>query len=1043
MNSNSFNIYDASAGSGKTYTLVKEYLKVLLGSNKENAYKYILAITFTNKAVGEMKERIIETLKVFAKSNVLESSNTMFKTICEELSMQPKILHAKSKIILNSIVHNYAALDISTIDKFTQKLIRAFAYDLKLPINFEVELDTNTILIEAVDKLIAKAGIDKNLTKILLDFAFEKADEDKSWDVSYDFYNIAKLLINENDLPYLETLKKRSLDDFNILKSGIREKINASEAIIAEVSDNVLTLISECGLEYNDFSGSYLPKYFKNLAEKKFNINFDAKWQENLDSKTIYPKRVTQEIASVIEEIQPQLALAFDKTKQEVFHLKFLKNFYKNITPLSILNLINKELNKLKEEQNILLISEFNSIISNQIKDQPSPFIYERIGEKFQHYFIDEFQDTSVMQWENLIPLLKNALSSENGSVMLVGDAKQAIYRWRGGKVEQFINLYNNDIALNIKPKTKTLPINYRSYEEVINFNNSFFEHLSSFMFSKKEYENLYSKCNQNTHIKKQGYVSLRFLNIDKEDNRDDTYINSVIETIDNCKKNGFQYKDICVLVRKKKEGVAIANHLSNAGIDIISSETLLLHHSPEVNFISNMLKFILDPKNHTAKIEVLNYLAHYKFNIKDKHSFYKAFINLEITWFFENLKQFKISFRHQDILQLPIYEAIETIINNFDLVKTSNAYIQFYLDFVLDYSLRNHSGLSQFIDYYEAKKETLNIVSPQGKNAVQIMTIHKSKGLEFPVVIFPYADLNIYKEINPKEWLPLDPDSYYGFSQALLNYNKDFKNYGEVGAQIFNEHQAELELDNINLLYVALTRAIEQLHIITIKQLDKSGKENLNLFSGMFINYLKHIEKWDDSTFFYDFGRPEKESKNKEQYLDIIQQEYFISTPKKDHNIKIITNSGYLWDTSQKEAIEKGNLIHNIMSLIKTNIDVDITLDNFLASGIINSTQKKELKTVITNIVKHPQLSDYFTSENTMYNEKNIITKEGVVLRPDRLVINCQKEAVILDYKTGLHDKKHAQQLQIYQDAIEDMNYVVTKKILIYINDNLEIKEV
>ncbi len=1043
MNSNAFNIYDASAGSGKTFTLVKEYLKILFSATSKEPYKHILAITFTNKAVGEMKMRIIDTLKEFSNKSILDAPNDMFNTICQELSLAPNEVHHKAQIILNRIAHNYAAFDISTIDKFTQKLIRAFAFDLKLPLNFEVELDSETLLNQAVDKLIAKAGTDKVLTKILIDFAFEKADEDKSWDVALDFYAIAKLLVHENDIVPINALKEKSLDDFKTLKAGLKKQTISNENSIVTKADSALTLISECGLEYNDFSGSYLPKFFKNISDKKFNINFEAKWQEDLESKVLYPKRVTPDIASIIENIQAQLALAYNEIKREVFHHKFVLNFTKNVTPLSVLNLINNELSTLKEDQNIVLISEFNSLISNEIKHQPSPFIYERIGEKFKHYFIDEFQDTSVMQWQNLIPLLQNSLSSENGSVMLVGDAKQSIYRWRGGKAEQFIGLCNNDNPFVTEKKEHYLPTNYRSFKEVVSFNNGFFKHLSTFIFKNKTYENLYAQSPQNLSIDKNGYVSLKFLEIDKGDHKDDIYPNCVLETINNCLENGFHLKDICVLVRKKKEGVAIADYLSKNTIDIISSETLLLDRSPEVRFINNMLSYILDPKNELAKVSVLNYLTDIKLNITDKHSFFKSYLHLEPYKFFEAFSEFQIYFRHQDVLQLPIYEAIESIIHSFNLIPTSNAYVQFYLDFVLDYSQKINSSLSGFLDHYESKKERLSIVSPQGKNAVQIMTIHKSKGLEFPVVIFPYADLDIYKELNPKAWMALDPEQYYGFSQALLNYNKDFKNYGETGEEIFNNHQAELELDNLNILYVTLTRAIEQLHIISHKSLDKKGDENLKLYSGMFVNYLKHIGQWDDNTAHYTFGNPKKESLNEVQDLNVIEQQHFISTPKKDHNISIVTNSGYLWDTAQEDAIEKGNLIHNLMSQIKTKSDVDITLSNFLSTGIINDSQVKDLETILLNIVDHPQLVSYYSSDNTIYNEKDIITKDGVSLRPDRLVINAKNEVVIIDYKTGLPDKKHGLQLERYSAAIEDMSFSVTNKILIYINDTLEIKEV
>lgn len=454
MNSTPFHIYNASAGSGKTYTLVKEYLKVLFTSNAYSPYKHILGITFTNKAVGEMKARIIEALKEFASETILDDPDDMFTSLCDELDLSPKELQRKSYFILNSIVHNYAAFDISTIDKFTQKLIRTFAYDLSLSMNFDVELDTDGLLNEAVDRLIARAGTNTDLTKVLVDFAIEKADDDKSWDISLDFYKIAKLLVRENDIPYLEKLKDRSLQDFNDFNRLLKEKIRATEKAIVEKAQNALDLISECGLEIHDFTRGSLPKHFEKLNARYFDISFSSKWQSDLvEGNRLYPGRVTTDIAGIIDEIQPQLSAFFTASKTKVFNSKLLRNIYRNSTLLSLLNSILMELEALKEEDNIVLISEFNSIISNEIKSQPAPFIYERIGERFHHYFIDEFQDTSVLQWQNLIPLLANSLSAENGSALLVGDAKQAIYRWRGGKPEQFIGLCNEENPFQIEKR--------------------------------------------------------------------------------------------------------------------------------------------------------------------------------------------------------------------------------------------------------------------------------------------------------------------------------------------------------------------------------------------------------------------------------------------------------------------------------------------------------------------------------------------------------------------------------------------------------------
>jgi len=1040
-NSPSFTIYNASAGSGKTYTLVKEYLKLLFKSEKREPFKHILAITFTNKAVAEMKERIIDTLKQFSDKTIVSQQNSMFLAICEELEIEALTLHLKSKKLLETILHNYAAFDVSTIDGFTHKLVRTFAHDLKLPLNFEVELDQETLLNEAVDTLISKAGVEKKLTKVLVDFAIEKADDDKSWDFSFDFNRIAKLLINENDIPFIETFKEKPIEDFIALKLLLKEQITLYEKTIVDTSHKVLAFIRECGLEFNDFSSSYLPKHFKNLADKKYDLNFETKWQTDLiENKPLYPKRVSEDLTLIIDNIQPQLISAFNETKQAVYHLKFLKAFYKNVTPLSVLNAISHELNSLKREQNKMLISEFNSIISNEIKNQPTPFIYERIGEKFNHYFIDEFQDTSLLQWENLIPLISNSLSTENGSAMLVGDAKQAIYRWRGGKAEQFINLFRDVNPFYIEKKIKNLPTNFRSFKEIVHFNNDFFKYIAARVFNNKDYEALYEHAHQNSSIQDNGYVNFSFLEITTDDDRDELYASKVLETINDCLKNDFSLEDICVLVRKKKEGIAIANYLSQKAVPIISSETLLLYNAPEVIFINDLLTLIIQPKNNEIKISVLNYLASL-FHIDDKHTFFSNHLHLSVSQLFKSFEVYEVYINSSVLLDLSLYDLTETVVRSFRLVKTSNAYVQFYLDVVLDYTQKKGSDISGFLNYFDKKKDTLSIVSPNGQDAVQIMTIHKAKGLEFPVVIFPYADLDIYSEKEPKEWFSLEKENFNGFSHTLLNFSKDFEYFGEEGLRIYNSHKSEQELDNINLLYVTLTRAIEQLYVISKKEISSQGTISEKKYSGLFINYLSYKGLWNDSDISYSFGKPEK-SARQDTHKRLLQEQEFISSSKEDHNIKIVTNSGYLWDSGQEEAIEKGNLIHNIMSKINIKEDVDFAINDFLEASTVNQEQSDLLKKIIFEIIEHPKLTDCFNSDHIIYNECDIITKQGQILRPDRVIINSKKEAIIMDYKTGKADNSHTQQLISYQDVLESMNLKVIKKFLVYINHDIHVKE-
>ncbi|WP_299223311.1 exodeoxyribonuclease V subunit beta [uncultured Psychroserpens sp.] len=1046
QNQSLFTIYNAAAGSGKTYTLVKDYLKILFKSQNLFLFKTVLALTFTNKAVAEMKERIIDTLKAFANPDILTTHNGLFGEISNELNITTHQLHEKSKALLQTIVHNYAAFDISTIDKFNHKLIRTFAYDLDLPLNFEVELDQNIILGQAVDKLIDKAGSDAKLTKVLVDFAMEKIDDKRSWDIAYDLNKISELLINENEIPFINKLKDKTLEDYRTLKVNLNKQHQLTVQQIKEVATKVLELIDEYHIAYDDFSSGYIPKHFIKLSEGNFKVSFTAKWQEDLiEGNPITPKRVSDDVTLAIETIRHQLTDVFKQTKDAIFKIKFLENVTKNLTPLSVLSEISKTLDTIKTEENMLLISEFNSIINSEIKEQPAPFIYERIGEKFKHYFIDEFQDTSLLQWENLIPLISNAISGENlegetGTAMIVGDAKQAIYRWRGGYAEQFISLYSEDNPFHVKKAVKNLPANYRSYKTIVEFNNAFFDQISDFTFTNPQHKKLYKSAKQDLKFDSNGYIEISFLET-KDQDKDQMHCEAVIDAIEKAEKQGFKRNDICIIVRKKKEGLAIAEYLSSLQIDIISSETLLLKNAPEINFLIDVLSLITQPKNNEIKIKVLHYLAEYKLELDDKHTFYSKFVSEDLFPFFQNLTAYGIKFNIAHVIQLPIYEAVETIIRQFKLHTKPNAYIQFFLDEILDYALKYNTGIWGFLNYWERKKNKLSIVSPQNENAIQIMTIHKSKGLEFPVVIFPYANQNIYADINPKIWFPVDSKKFEGFSNLYINMNKDLEGFNETGKILYNDYRSQLELDSINLLYVALTRPVEQLYIISEYDVDRNGNEKTDHYSGLFINYLKSIGQWINTKLMYHFGNSIRTSEPKKPIRKTIIPTEFISTVKETHNLNIVTRSGYLWDTLQEKAIEKGNLIHLIMSSIKTKNDVEYAFDELEASGEITKSQTSTLKPIINDIITHDALEHYFKPSLTIYNEREILTANGQIIRPDRIVID-HDSVTIIDYKTGIADSKHQEQLYDYQSVLETMNFQVVKKILVYINDEITIKE-
>ena len=1047
LQTSTFQVYNASAGSGKTFTLVKQYLKVLLTSNDLFMFQKVLAITFTNKAAGEMKERVLFNLEEFAKG----SESDLLKIILRETDLDSTIIQERSKKILDAILKNYSAFSITTIDSFTHKIIKSFAFDLGLSLNFEVEMDAISLLNEAVDVLISKIGTDKKLTSLLIDYSLDKTDDDKSWDISKDLNDFAKVLLNEDDVKHFRKLADKKLDDFFELKNKIQKSNKDVEKEYKVFGNEVLSFVENSGVQLSDFAytGQY-PKHFQKLTKLRFlkfdDLKFDARLNTIIeDGKNLFAGKASAASKDTIEGISEQLRLYYYQSKDlyNRTYSSYLLNkiALKSIIPLAVLNNVNSELNNIKEDNNIRLNSEFNQLISDNVKNEPAPFIYERIGQRFQHYFIDEMQDTSVLQWQNLIPLIENALAQENSNLLLVGDGKQAIYRWRGGKAEQFIDLGSNEISpFNIQKEIKNLETNYRSYSEIINFNNTFFSHTANFLHNES-YKNLFLEGNgQLENAKKGGFVSLSFL--EKEEEKEDEkvkYPKKVLEKINQLKED-FYLNEICVLTRTKKDGIAVADYLSENGVSIISSETLLLKNNSKINFIIDLLYSIQNTNDEEKRFEVL-YFLHEHLQLKvTKHEFFKRHVKSTNASIFENLKSYGISFNFSVFQQVPFYEKIEEIIRGFKLVNSSNAYVQFFLDVVLEQQ-RKATDIGDFLEFWELKKDKLSIVASENANAVQVMTIHKSKGLEFPVVIFP-CDVNIYRQINPKIWFDDLPKEYH-FKELLIDYKEDLSLINERGLEIYNQQREELELDNFNLLYVSLTRAVEQLHVITEKKISAKGIVNLNHYSGIFINYLKEQNLWQEDLLEYSFGNIER-IKNKEGVKSLTEiHQKFISTPWQEHNIVLLASASKLWNTAQGKAIDFGNLFHEMLSKIITNNDVNSVTSQYHQKGFINETQLKLIKEMMYLIVNHPKLAIYFSENVTIFNEREIVDVDNQVVIPDRLVFNHLNEVTVIDYKTGSPSSEHHQQLLKYERVLKSMDFKVGKKLLIYINAEVDVVEV
>ncbi|APU68209.1 UvrD-helicase domain-containing protein [Christiangramia flava] len=1030
---NSFTIYDASAGSGKTFTLVKKYLSILLRSKRADTYRNVLAITFTNKAVAEMKRRIIENLSAFTSERTNLANNDMMKILAEETGLFENEIRQKSAEILKSIIHNYAAFEVSTIDGFTHRVLRTFARDLEIPMNFEVELNADDILSEAVDSLINRAGNDEELTKILIEYTLSKTDDDRSWDISRDLFQIARLLTNENNQKAIAILRDKSVEDFKKFRKRLSEEIKKGDQQLQDIGTQFFQLLERNGVDQKSFSRGSVPGYFQKLVNGDKNINFETRWAQHIDSDTLYTKTTPEDQKAQIDARQAEIAELFGHSKKVFFHIQFLEEVQKNIVQLSLLNEINREVEQIKADRNILLISEFNPKISQQVKDQPAPFIYERLGERYRHYFIDEFQDTSVMQWQNLIPLIDHNLSSteENSSLTLVGDAKQSIYRWRGGKAEQFIELCGEQNPFPVEKEKIQLPDNFRSGSTIVNFNNEFFSFAADSL-SFPAYAELFRRGSQQPKKGDYGYVNLRFLENSTKEEELENYPEEVLKIIQELDEAKFQRGDVCILTRTRREGVAVAEFLSENGIPVVSSETLLLSQSSEVLFIIALLKLSLQPENEEIRLEVLDYLMQQKF--PESYTYEKLLDSLkhEVSHLFDWLREEQVDFQLEKIQRLSLYEACEYIIRSFELVTESDAHLQFFLDFVYESSQKNLGGIHHFLENWEKNKDRLSIVVPEADDAVKIMTIHKSKGLEFPVVIYPFANSKMQDTRKDNLWIDLEdediPVAYVSASKKMMDWNLS-------ASEAYQELLHQNELDTLNVFYVACTRAAERLYILSNKNDKPSGTvaDLLFDFAGNQLSANKNE---------FQIGTAEPAKTQKSEISSSVTARTFYTSSVQNEAVKIVTRAGAMWDSSQQEAIEKGEILHEILAFIHTSEDLEAAMIKAIAIGLISEDAKAEIQQQIEKIIHHPELRLFFSGEMKNINERDIIDSNGERLRPDRLNIDG-KTVHIIDYKTGGFTDMHENQLRKYSEVLENMGYTIGERLLIYTHNPIRIEKV
>ncbi len=1043
-----FVVYRSSAGSGKTYTLVREYLKLVLLSESPYRFTQILAITFTNKAANEMKERVIEGLKELSLQPgdpdfEVPTEGSLFKSLQQEVQLSEEALREKATNILEKVLHNYADLAICTIDKFVHRIIRTFARDLRIPLDFDVEIDQEGLLGKAIDLLIAQVGMNEQLTKVLVAYTEQKASDDKNWHIDADLYAFARNLLNEESHAYLHQLRELSIDDFLTVRSTVVKQISIFETTLQKTGKEALELIQQQELEATAFAGGRngIVKYFEYLASlRKDKLHPSNTHLKNVEENKWHAGKASAAEKMAIDRIQPQLETLFRQAHQYVqeegqqYQLYVLLN--QHLYSLSVLNEVEKMIDDIKESNNILLISDFNKTVHNIVLNDPVPFIYERLGERYQNYLIDEFQDTSVVQWQNLLPLVDNAIATGNFN-MIVGDGKQAIYRWRNGEVEQFARLpeiygHNNEPFVLDKQDTlqrnyaaKVLATNYRSNQEVIEFNNFFFREVAQQL--NEHFQSIYHQLEQQVPPNKTGgYVHVRSLE-DEEFSTEELHFEHTRRSIEEAVEDGYSLSDVTIIVRKNTTGSLLANYLIGAGIPVVSSESLLLKNSADIQFFINIFKHLRSPGDNLAKVAALRYLM-----VRSKQ---EERLNEVLAEYTEKeseqgkphvqlnrfLKDHGYNIQLYRLIQLPIYQAVEELLRTFFPNVKPNAYLQFFMDAVHQFTARQGNNIFEFLDWWKSKEEKLSVQVPEGMDAVRIMTIHKSKGLQFPVVIVPFANWSI-RMGKDNLWVALN-EPIEGMDVALLSTNKSMLETAYAGYYEEEEHKSLL--DHINMLYVAFTRAKNRLYVLTNPTRGKSVATYINAV-------VSSTPEWSEEAQAYAYGKRTTKTdtpKTQQEQYPLTSMHSYPWTDK----LKVSLQAPQLWNMETFETQKQyGALLHTALAKIRTRDDVGRVLEQLCADGLIAAQDVEGEQNKIESLLANPAIGRWFEAGLDVRTEVEIIADTGEVFRPDRVVVDQQK-AVVIDYKTGVPKAAHKKQVATYGKLLQAMGYTDVEQYLVY----------
>ncbi|MES2629410.1 MAG: UvrD-helicase domain-containing protein, partial [Bacteroidota bacterium] len=949
-----FTVYRASAGSGKTFSLVIEYLTIALADASGKNYRKILGVTFTNKASGELKERIIKFLKGVSLPADNPGHNAIVSAmLCERLSISERELQKRAARTLTDILHNYSRLSISTIDKFVHRLIRSFARELKLQGDFEIEMDSERVFHKVAQRVISLVGKDEQLTGWIIRWLIGRLEENSgTGDYEKKLVGFLGNLSTDEAAPFKEKLVKLSLEDMSTAQKKLDAETAGFEKQVWELGARGWNLISSAGLSVDDFSqkdkGS--AGYFRKMADKVPESYLpNAYVVKQFESGKLYSGKGS----SAVEAITPGLSDIYYEIQQLVESglktYKLAVLLRKELYVLGLAGRLEEILRSYLDEKNLVLISDFNKKIAEVVINEPAPFIYELLGERYDHFLIDEFQDTSVLQWQNFLPLVDNSLG-KGGKTLIVGDGKQSIYRFRGGEVEQFQRLpeifqgpgsllFNQyESALKRNNRIITIEQNYRSTVNVVNFNNDFIDSLPAFLTER--YLPVFGDGKQLPVLKEEGYVFVKAFDKDPEQDLDRQNLDQLLNDIERLKNSGYDYRDCCVLVMKNSSGTMVAQELLANNIPIISEDSLVVLFSRKTRLLLGCLQLLCDPADARGQLNVIENAISLGLLEGDALTLFRKYCRknedkrgliCNTEWLFRDLKIYE---KHETLLIKDLYSLSEFLARTLGFMNQYDPFVQFFLDQNLSCMLKEGNNLKECVKWWDENAHQAKVAMPEGLDAVRIMTIHKSKGLEFENVLIPFVH---WQGQPTKKVLWLDPGEVAAPLQVALvpNSASALKN---TGFEALNELETEKDkLDEANKMYVALTRAAQNLFVYTGPAFRKTG------IASHFYDWIQSREDFSEEKRTVELGALKIKSAGHKTVAksDALKIKTVVSNYD-ERKLIIGYQAPKFWDADNPSTErDHGNIVHELLTSIHSSKDLDPVIEKHYRTGTFRESEQ------------------------------------------------------------------------------------------------------